>query len=320
MQSCIEENVFPVYTGQGGEGIRTAIADARKFDISYLPEKLRKDVAESFDKAAATFPLVEDIARTLAVVDAATPVYQPLHIKVRQIQADIFKLDLEARDLATSISRTRGDDAATTARKAVLEKRLADRKARIEDLRKDIPANWEADHKAFADLQKTDKLARAKYRRNVDDAYGPLKELLATIEGTDALAETKPVVEDLRGTVVSATPDEAADRISEASKRLGDIEGTSEIRSALTAARRAIKNNTPDAQEAAKQIDAAVAALGADLAWRQRAKSDLLPELRRYDAAIKDTIGLRSQPRLPRAQALDVAACQSHHRDISLGF
>jgi len=39
-----------------------------------------------------------------------------------------------------------------------------------------------------------------------------------------------------------------------------------------------------------------------------------------YEAAIRETIGLRQQERLPRDQALLVAGCSSGHRDISLSF
>jgi hypothetical protein len=56
------------------------------------------------------------------------------------------------------------------------------------------------------------------------------------------------------------------------------------------------------------------------VAWRERAARDLLPKLEAYEAAIRDTIGLRQQPRLPDARVPDIAACLAYHRDISLQF
>ena len=64
----------------------------------------------------------------------------------------------------------------------------------------------------------------------------------------------------------------------------------------------------------------AIAKYDAQLVWRKRAVVELLPGLQQYDATIRDTIGLRQQPRLPREQALFVAACNAGHRDISLNF
>jgi hypothetical protein len=67
-------------------------------------------------------------------------------------------------------------------------------------------------------------------------------------------------------------------------------------------------------------LNQAVAAFEADIAWRRQAERDLKPGLDAYDAAIRDTIGLRGQPRLPEEQALYVAGCSAGHRDISLSF
>jgi chromosome segregation ATPase len=253
-------------------------------------------------------------------VAAATGAYRPLHVQVRQVQLDIAEREIESRDLSTDLSRLRGEGPAVSARRTQIEERLDRIKEEIEALRRQIPDNWEADHKAFVALQTAEKAARAKYRRNVDDAYAPIKELLETIEGAGRLAGAKPAVEDLRGAIASATPDEAGERISEASRLVATAEGTGDIRKALSVARSAIKNRTSDAPEALRQIDEAIRLIEAELAWRQRASAELLVGLRRYDDAIRSTIGLRSLPRLPREQALDVAVCQSHHRDLSLGF
>ena len=58
----------------------------------------------------------------------------------------------------------------------------------------------------------------------------------------------------------------------------------------------------------------------AELAWRQKATGELLTGLETYEAAIRDTIGLRQQPRMPREQALELVGCTAEHRDISLHF
>ena len=71
---------------------------------------------------------------------------------------------------------------------------------------------------------------------------------------------------------------------------------------------------------AAKLLDEAIAAYQADLAWRQRAAAELRGGLETYEAAIRETIGLRKQPRLPGDQAVAIASCNSGHRDISLNF
>ncbi|MGI9383063.1 MAG: C4-dicarboxylate ABC transporter permease, partial [Methyloligellaceae bacterium] len=107
---------------------------------------------------------------------------------------------------------------------------------------------------------------------------------------------------------------------SEVRKRVGKIEGTRAIASQLMKARREIKRKTPQWEKAKMALGKAVQALQDDLSWRQRGAKELLPGLRIYERTIRDTIGLRQQPRLPREQALAIAGCNSVHRDISLSF
>jgi hypothetical protein len=52
----------------------------------------------------------------------------------------------------------------------------------------------------------------------------------------------------------------------------------------------------------------------------ERAKSEIEPQLKAYNEAIRLNIGLRQQERLTSDLASEVAACQSVHKDISLSF
>jgi hypothetical protein len=54
--------------------------------------------------------------------------------------------------------------------------------------------------------------------------------------------------------------------------------------------------------------------------WKKVAALNLGPQLEEYDAAIKNTIGIRSQDRLNKNQAIEIAKCSAKHRDIALRF
>ena len=108
--------------------------------------------------------------------------------------------------------------------------------------------------------------------------------------------------------------------LSELGKEFTKLEGTSDIRSLVSNARSALRGKKPDKEAAVKLLDNAIAAVDAQLVWRNRASQELAPGISAYEAAIRDTIGARLQPNMTRQQALAVAACESHHRDISLGF
>ena len=102
--------------------------------------------------------------------------------------------------------------------------------------------------------------------------------------------------------------------------RIGKIAGTGDIKILLSKARRAIKGKDPKPEKAMEFMTRAVAAFEANIAWRKRAEAELKAGLADYDVAIKDTIGLRRQRRMPREQALYVAAGGAEHRNSSLSF
>ena len=103
-------------------------------------------------------------------------------------------------------------------------------------------------------------------------------------------------------------------------KAVGSVAGAKKIRSDLSGARRALRAKQPDMEKALEKYDSAIEKFRAELAWRQKAAAELLVGLETYEAAIRDTIGLRQQPRMPREQALEFVGCTAEHRDISLHF
>ena len=101
---------------------------------------------------------------------------------------------------------------------------------------------------------------------------------------------------------------------------LRTVPETSAINSPLSKARRLFRSDTPDREEAAKLLAQSLERFAEEVAWRLEAAERLGAPLNAYNAAIADTIGLRLQERLSTEQAADIAACLSHHRDISLDF
>ncbi|MEO1294082.1 MAG: C4-dicarboxylate ABC transporter permease, partial [Pseudomonadota bacterium] len=167
--------------------------------------------------------------------------------------------------------------------------------------------------------------ARRTYRRAGDNAYQPITELIAILDDAAALEAFLPELLALQGEIGGLTDDRDAmdammERIKEVEASVGRIEGTSEIKKALSKARRGLRGRRGTPEKAVEEMAKAVAAFEEDIVWRQEAASRLKPGLVEYQAAIAETIGLRSQPRLPREQALYVAACRADHRDISLNF
>jgi len=319
LQYCIEENTAELFADRG-QAIRAAIAEARKIDLASLPASLRRDVAGSFDKAEASFKLLDAARAAEAAITKKAETYGLLHRQVREIQANLRRADQTIREAKTELQRLTGKSAEAAEERKEWEAELAEAEAEQKALQATIPGNWEADHKAFTQLLQAERRARLLYRRNVDSAYEPIAKAIDTIEASGKLAALKPSLEGLNGTINSQTPQQAADKIAAVLKDLGPIPETNSIRSELSTARRALRSRTPNTDDALKAVAAALGKFEQEVAWRQTAARDVLPALRRYDEAIRSTIGLRKQPHLPRETAVAIAGCLSYHRDISLYF
>ena len=114
--------------------------------------------------------------------------------------------------------------------------------------------------------------------------------------------------------------DTPLDAIAAISKRFGDIEGASKIKSEVSKARSAIKAKKPNPEKAIKALDKAQELYDEQKAWRTEATATLAQPIAEYEQTIRSTIGIRQQSKLTKKQALYVARCDAGHRDISLNF
>jgi len=315
LQYCMEEYVIEQFA-ENGDALRRAIATARGLDYSYLPSDLREGIAAGFDKAESSFGLIAAAKAAEADIEASSDTYRPLHQQVRGIENAMRLIGLEIEELEPRYQRFGADDPGKAAR----ETQVAALKAERAALEATIPAEWEAAHKAFLALTKGERKARTTYRRATDDAYQPVVELTAIIAAAGALEGLRDGLMALQADMPGMAIKAAIERIKAEASRVGKVAGARDIKRLLSKARRAIKGNNPDPEEAAAFLARAIAAFEADLAWRQRAEAGLSAGLAAYDAAIRDTIGLRGQRKLPTEQALYVASCSAGHRDISLSF
>jgi len=319
LQYCMERLVYEDFQ-ENGDSILSAIQNAEAIDMSYLPEDLQKDMVEGFEKAREAMPQMQAIRDAELAVEAAAGDYKPVHVEVRALERDARRLDERIEDLQVIVDRSGEGAVYSEEQGARAQARIDILQAEHDAILAQIPESWDDTYSEFAKIQKAENTARLTYRRTVDQAYEPVLELKAILNDADLVASFRPELEALKEQVPQLEPDAAVDAIAEMRSRVGDAEGTSDIRDGLSEARSIMRSRSPNAEEALAEIDKSIAALDADLAWRQKGAQEILPQLEAYDAAVVDNIGLRAQDRLPTDMALDVAGCLSDHRDVSLSF
>ncbi|MBN9672363.1 TRAP transporter large permease subunit [Roseibium aggregatum] len=319
LQYCMEKLIYADFQ-DNGDGILAAIQSAEGIDMSYLPADVQKDMSEGFEKARDALPKMQAIHDAEAEVAAAAGAYRPVHTKVRALERDARRLEEQIEELEVVVDRSGEGGIYTAEQGERAQARIEALTAQHDALLAEIPSDWEETYGTFSKIQKAENTARLTYRRTVDQAYEPVLELKAILADADLVASLRPEIEALKEQVPQLDPKAAVDAIATMRSRVGEAEGTSDIRDGLSEARKIMRSREPNAEEAIAEIDKSLAALDADLAWRQKAAADILPKLEAYDEAVANSIGLRAQDRLPTDMALDVAGCLSGHRNISLNF
>lgn len=318
LQYCIEQVVFRAYDERRAE-LEAAIDRVAGLDLAFLPETLAAKLREGLDKARATFALVPAVREARQAIEAAADDYRSLHGRVREIERRILRLEGEIAESESDLSRLDPTDPASAEAIRSLQARIEASRREREALAAQIPAEWQQARVEFAKLLQAEKQATLKYRRNVDEAWEPVAELLAILHGTDALRRLKQALSDLEQ-LPDLAPDMVAERIQQLRQQFSEIAGTEAIRSALGKARSALQGRSPEPEKAREALADARRLFEEELAWRERAVATLLPELEAYAAAIQDTMGLRQQRRLPAEIVPQLAACLSVHRNVSLWF
>jgi predicted nucleic acid-binding Zn-ribbon protein len=314
LQHCIEAKLLPTYQAKE-QTLRSAIGEARNIDLAVLPEKDQRELRESFSDAEKTFELVAAIAAANEAIALSEGDYRPLHVEVRGIQQDIIDHDEEITRLELELRNVSGLEAEER-----LKSRIETLKSEITGLQSSIPENWEPAHRDFAELLNADSRARLAYRRNVDGAYTPVKDALANLRSTSALAALRPEIEGLREFIDDNPLPASANHTASVIEKVRAVEGTREIQSGLSDVRRALRSRNPSKEDALAALDKTLAVFNQELAWKETAASTVLPKLEAYEEAIRGTIGLRQQSRLPEDFAADVASCMAEHRDLTLYF
>ncbi len=317
LQHCLETQLFAYYGSTTGQAeLRSAIASVAALDFSQLPKPLAHTATAAVSKAENTFTLVDTVERLEAARQQESITYQPLHRKVRSVERQVRQIDSRLQQYQKQHKRL--VDSGNAA--ADVERKLAALQQQRNALSAQIPVDWQQRYQRFAALREQETQARTAYRKNADNAYTPIAELIATIAASDRLYALTDDMDQLQHYVATHAASASVDAISAFNKQFKGIAGVRPLRKQLHKAKRAVKSRNPDQSLALKHLKQANALLHQELTWRQHAKPGLLPPLERYESAIRNTIGLRQQPRIPRQTALALASCTAEHRDISLFF
>ena len=272
---------------------------------------------EHFDNALGTFAIVKKLQKTEQEYDLFTKDYKDLHFDVRKIQKKVRKIDQKIKKLKAEI-RNLDDDNLSAKNK--LELKIENYELEIKELQNKIPEIWKTKNGEFEILHKAKNTRTKRYRKNVDEAYETLDQIVMFINDNEKLKELSPEIKELRNTIDNKNFEKSISIIDSLFENLGEISGTEEFANKLDDLISVIDNDEIDEQKLIETSSETFDLFNLEVSWRDDANKNLLPELIKYNDVIKHNIGLRLQSKLTKEQAKFVARCNSVHRDISLNF
>ena len=315
LQACLEDYLFNYYVEEEGR-FETAANTLLSLDLNKLPSELRRNVKDSGETVLNLPMMIGDIRNAEDALDEASIDYRPIHSEVRMLERDIRRNNRQLEALKKEIRGMEDGDV-----KANISAQMDELQGEIETLKSQIPSDWKSVNKDYKVYQNELKAQRT-YRKSVDDAYNNLVDTIVILESADELGALLPQIRALRDVVPTEDGpfDAARDAIGDAATLVATIPGTNAIASSLSKAKKALRKRKEKPKKALKSIDKAIGLLEEDVRGRKASAGALLPELKSFEASIRDTVGLRQQSRLTDEQAAAISGCLARHRDISLNF
>ncbi len=316
LQYCLQEYKFAIYNTDE-QRITNVIKDMQKLTPTNLPMDKLDIFEEHFDNALGTFTIVKKLQKTEEEYELFTKDYRDLHFNVRKIEKKIRKIDQKIKKTKAEI-RNLDDDNSSDKNK--LELKIENYELEIKELQNKVPENWKAKNGEFEILHKAKNTRTKRYRKNVDEAYETLDQIVMFINDNEKLKELSPEIKELKYNIDNKNYENTLSIIDSLFEKLGEISGSEEFANKLDDLISVIDNDEVDEQKLIEVSSETFDLFNLEVSWRDDANKNLMPELIKYNDVIKHNIGLRLQNRLTKEQAKFVARCNSVHRDISLNF
>ena len=311
LQACLEDYLFTYYL-ENQSTIEAAGARLSEADKGQIDEGIKADLDKIIIAANGIFTTVERIRGLESELEAEAIKYRPIHGEVRNIERDIRRHERHIGKIKLDL---RGSDDADE--KAEMRQEIKQLEAEIKKIDAKIPAEWKAAHGAYKAIRVALEKERRDYRRAADQTYEALTETIARLSAAD---ELKAVMPDIRKLNLGDDFAAAREDIKKAGQSLRDIAATSAIRKALQDASKSLREGREDPRKARENIKKVINIAEAELQLRQSANADLINEMQQYETAIRNSIGVRAQQKLPHSIVGEIAGCLAVHRDISLNF
>ncbi len=312
LQECILDYKFRVYENKQAE-IVSAINQFKAVNYEFLPTEKKELLNQHFTLVSTALELIPKVKDTRTNLEEYSKSYYQVHLDVRKIQSQVLNNKKKIKSLEDDVRIIENND---PVKASELRNEIERFKLDIISLEKTIPNNWASLNNDYQEKYASYAQLLNDYYKNADDGYKILKDLKIEIENTKSVESLISIADNillnldkLESTQISAKLDELLNK-SDATPNIGQVSDL--VYEATT--------KPDDLPKVKLLLEEVKSYLDENIKWKKIASTNLISHLEVYDNNIKDSIGIRSQDRLNKDQAIDVAKCNANHKNIALRF
>ena len=317
LQYCLDEYVSN-RVFDGSDLVQASIQKASLLNLSSLPKKKQKELQTAFGNASSAIENLRAALDQEIVKDKEAIAYRPILRKVRRLESQIRIYEKEIKSIKNEIQIEKKMSNGEEVEK--LEKLKEEIELEIAELKKKIPSEWEATYKSFSKIVKEEVKLRQTYRRNGDQSFETVNELLLIFEDSEKIAELNKKFKLILEEVNLEKKDDSIKILKDFTKEVSVVNGTGKFKSSISKIAREIKKKNSKKDKIAKNIENASQEIKQLDQWVAEAKISLQVPLIEFRESISGNIGARSLEKFNRETALYIAACDADHKDMSLSF
>jgi len=312
LQQCILDYKFRNYENDQFK-IINGINNFKNLNKDFLPEELQESINEHFVLVSDAIVLIPEVKKSKEELDTYSKDYYKIHLSVRKIQSKIIFNNKKIKSIEDDIRIIQNNDPDKANQ---LSQDIEKIKLENINLENKIPSNWQQLNDEYQIRYSSYSKILNSYYKSADNGYQILKDLNSEIKNTK---DIENLIERIQTILASLNNYDSSTLLNELEKILIIADNTANIGSVGDLIYEAT-TKIEDLNLVGSLLNDVKKYLEESVQWKKIAALNLGPQLEEYNTAIKNTIGIRSQDRLNKNQAIEVAKCSAQHRDIALRF
>ncbi len=317
LQYCIEQYSANVLFSNDNF-VQGAVRELGGVDMSMLPKKVKANLSNAVGDAEAAIVSLKNAIEQESIIEKEAIQYRPILNKVRRLESRINQKKFEIKELKKDLvlQKTLKNDGAVND----LESEIKEVEKEIAEIDQQKPENWDQIYGEFKSLIKEEQKQRNMYRRGGENSFKVVKELSLVLASNKEISQLKAEYKTILQKSSDLPKEERIKIFNDFSKKVGQVNGTSDLKSKLSKAIRELKKKNVKEEKVNKNLDAALIIITDLNDWVSASKGPLEESLNTYLEKTKGSLGIRAQDRFNKDLALYLARCNANHRDLSLNF